>query len=386
MTAITTLLKDSQPNIRIAAAHSLVVIASAEPGAGAAAAAAAAATAGKSVQSVPRAKDSTPIDRTTIAALTEALSDRDAGVRGAVVVALAAAGSAGTPLVEPPKFFAAMLEDESAENRKANLRILLRYRHGLDSWIPSLLKIAEHDSEPSVRAAYLKAITEEIQPPAIAHAAVPALIAGLGSRDWQIRISITNLLAKLGRDAEEAIPTLFGILLGPMDDDAINRVDERQNLAWAAAFAIWRIEPESVSTPETITALTKLVRSGHHLRKGQAAWMLSNLGSEAASAIPALIDMAREAGVNRSFADEAAAAKALGLIAPETPATDEVVTVLLAVLKSNSPASRVTAILALQRLGPKAAIAIPTIRALRDDPDFNVQRVATSALAALEAP
>ncbi len=70
----------------------------------------------------------------------------------------------------------------------------------------------------------------------------------------------------------------------------------------------------------------------------------------------------------------------LGLIAPETPAADEAVTALLAVLRSDFLPTRIAAIEALGHFGTEAAIAIPGIRALRDDQNPLVKQAAGRAL------
>lgn len=61
-----------------------------------------------------------------------------------------------------------------------------------------------------------------------------------------------------------------------------------------------------------------------------------------------------------------------------------VVTVLVAALHSDWAPSRAAAIEALKRFGSKAAIAIPKIRALREDPDVEVRQVVASALVMFE--
>lgn len=77
---------------------------------------------------------------------------------------------------------------------------------------------------------------------------------------------------------------------------------------------------------------------------------------------------------------EAEAARALGKIAPGTPMADKAVTTLLAVLNSDASFCRTAAIEALARFGPKAASAIPRIRALTEDKDKEVRDAAGQAL------
>ncbi len=235
VTALIKLLKDPQPGVRAASAITLGYIASAkplpeggtpQPG---------------TMKTAPRpaATGGTPVDsRTVIEAITETLGDPEAKVRGAAVDALAAAGGS---MAQPPRALAAILKDESAENREAVVRALTKYRRGLDPWISSLLELAEHDVDQSVRARASQALSRDILPPAVTAECVPALIKGLQSRDRKLALAATNLAFRLGPLASEAIPALLHILTDPIDKDETVRNDDRVNLAWAAAGALGRI-------------------------------------------------------------------------------------------------------------------------------------------------
>jgi HEAT repeat protein len=388
--ALIGLLKDSHPLVRIAAADALGSITAANPGAGARLATGPLARGGNKVASTPAAADATAVDtNAVIAALAETLGDREAKVRRAAIVGVAASGSPD----DPPRAIAAGLEDESAENRVETVRALARFRRGLDWWIPSLLRIAEHDHDRSVREVCQNALTG-IEPRAVTAASVPVLIAGLASADPRVRMAVAELLGRVGPDAGAAVPALLRVLTEPFDEEGTASEGEKANLAWAAALALGGIAPRSASTEMVSTALTELARSGHRVRQAPAAWALSDFGPAAAPAIPILIQMVREASANHAAASavpseghatrEESAARTLGLIAPGTPAADEVVSALVAALDSDRASTRVATIEALKRFGPKAAIALPKIRALRDDPDFHVKRVVEPALRAIE--
>jgi HEAT repeat protein len=385
--ALIRLLKDPQPDIRASVAKTLGAIASAKPASGAGPGprggtkpAPAAAIAGK-----------TPIDTgAVIAALIETLNDGEAKVRGAAVAALGAAAW----MADPPGALAATLADESPTNRDATVTTLVAFHRGLDSWIPSLLRIAEHDHDRSVREWTVRALYM-IEPPAITAGAVPALVAGLQSRDRRVQIATADLLGRLGPDALAAIPALLRVLTEPTDENVAGIDKERENLARSAAFALGKIAPGSPSCEEVVTALTEVARSGHQISQGPAAWALSDFGMKAAAAVPVLIRMVREVKPARGVgnpvpwaggaAREEAAARTLGLIAPDTPAADEAVTALVTLLECDWPPTRAAAIEALERFGAKAASAIPKVRVLRDDPDFQVKRVAARAVRVLEA-
>jgi HEAT repeat protein len=373
VTALIKSLKDANPRVRVAAAITLGYLASAKPAGDTDLLFGVPRLGGKIVAPVSTAAVTTPTDtHAVIAALARMLGDPDVNVRAGAVAALATASS----MVDPPKALATILKDKSAENRRLTVEILANCRRGLDSWIPSLLEIAENDNDQSVRAASVFALDRSIAPPAVSAECVPDLIAGLESRDPKIRIAVANLLGRLWKHADDAIPALLRILTEPTG--AIG--NDEVNLAWAAAFALGKIAPGSPSAKRVITALTEVARSRDGIARLTAVSTLGQFREAAAPAIPVLIKLLREAGPVHAFDVERDSIRALGLIAPETRAADEVVTVLLPVLQSNSASNRAEAIETLQLFGPKAAIAIPRFRAMREDSDVFVKKAAARAL------
>ncbi|SIO44755.1 HEAT repeat [Singulisphaera sp. GP187] len=299
--ALTGLLKDPQPAMRMAAANTLGAMTEANhrpgpPRSG-----------GRNKAPTPASAVITPVEtKSVIAALTETLGDPNAEVRGKAINALAAA----TSLADPPKAFAATLKDESAENRRTTVVALAQYRRGLDSWIPALLRIAEHDENPAVRTMGVGVLTVRIGPPKVTAASVPALIARLESRDPEVRRAVAEVLGRFGPDADPAIPILLRIFTEATDGEVAGSPYESQ-VQGDAAQALGKIAPLTASAKEVITTLTEVVRSGTSDKQRQATWALSEFGPKAAPAIPVLIRMAREAGPLHAFANEGAAAWAL---------------------------------------------------------------------------
>ena len=205
---------------------------------------------------------------------------------------------------------------------------------------------------------------------------VPDLIAGLGSRDRKVKIAVSRLLERLWKGADESIPALLGILTDPIDDKEPDPGFERQTLASAAGSALGMIVPGSASAKDVINQLIEVLRSGRPINREQAFWILGKCGPSAEVAIPALIRALKEAGHAHSVDLELGAVRALGDIAPDTPGADEVVAALVPVLKSDSAHSRAAAAEALARFGPKAASAIPGIRALSNDREDLVKKAA----------
>ena len=157
--------------------------------------------------------------------------------------------------------------------------------------------------------------------------------------------------------------------------------------AYTAAFALGRIAPGSAEAKEVIAALIEVARSGLGSRIGWAAVAavdaLGEFGPAAVESVPVLIKVLSDATAANNERG-ASAATALGKIAPETPAADQAIAALLPVLESKDWQSRLAAVNALSQFGPRAAPAIPMLRALKDDHDYDVKAAAAKALLAIE--
>ncbi|HKI17772.1 MAG TPA: HEAT repeat domain-containing protein [Isosphaeraceae bacterium] len=108
-------------------------------------------------------------------------------------------------------------------------------------------------------------------------------------------------------------------------------------------------------------------------------------GPAAASATPVLIKFLKEAAPNKDRANEAErVARALGRIAPGSPAAGEAVASLTEALQSESPVTRGAAVKAIEQFGPQnAASAVSRIKALENDPDSKVRDAVKSAIKTL---
>ena len=378
VTALIKLLKDPQPSVRAASAITLGYIASARP----LPVDDAAQPGGMNAAAPPAAVAGTPVDtRAVIAAVIDSLGDSEGKVRGAAIVALAAAAGS---MAGPPQALAASLKDPSAENRESAVRTLTRFRRGLDSWIPSLLELAERDPDEAVRTRGLQALKADIFPTAVTAEGIPALIKGLRSRDRKVQWAVANLLGRLGPKAKDAAPVLLCVMTDPIGSDGPGSGYERQNLVFAARDAFSRIVPGSDQVEEFVANLTGTARSGDHILQCSAIRALSYFYADAAPAIPVLIQLVREARPGHDDDIVQAAAQTLGMIASDTPAADEVMTVLLTVLRSESAPARIAAIEALGHFGTKSAIAVPKIRSLCDDPDALVKQAAARTLVIIQ--
>jgi HEAT repeat protein len=388
-TGLVRSLKDPEPDVRCAAATSLGIIASTRP---------------KGLLAA------SPIDRKAVMdALVETLGDRDAKVRGAVLRAVASDNP--NARAEPPEALAKGLKDESAENRVAAVDGVVNFGRGLDRWVPVLLELADHDPNPSVRRRALQALNHPFfGPTGVTAAVVPALIPRLRSGDPRRVNQIIRFAGRLGRDARATIPDLLRILNEPLDPKlaAVQEIEvmEDDDPGSEAASALGSIAPGTAEAKQVIAALTDVARSGPLIRRTRTVYALGRFGPAAVEAVPVLIGIindptsakyiheeieAARGQLNKRKPDSAhvhsvaEAARALGPIAPGTPEADRALTALLPVLNSDAPYCREAAIAALGRFGPKAAVAIPRIRTLKDDRDPSVRNAVTQVLPLIEA-
>ena len=236
----------------------------------------------------------------------------------------------------------------------------------------------------------------QIKPPAVSAAAVPDLIEGLSNPDRDVRVQVVALLSRLGSDARPAIPALIKTLKEPVNSDRVvsggaggAATSTYAGPAHDAAKLLGRIAPGTGSATEVIAALADVVRSGARQRAASAAKALGEFGTSAAETVPDLIEMLKADDPSQTstptHAGEAAAA-ALARIAAGTDgaSTQAALAALETALSAQSRHTRAAAIRALQKFGPKAADALPQIKALMDDPDSRVRKAASEAIETLD--
>jgi len=176
-----------------------------------------------------------------------------------------------------------------------------------------------------------------------AKAAIPDLIARLSDNDGDL-LNPTIALGNMGSDAKSALPSLEPLL-------RVNLKDVR--VAYAAQ-AVWKITKEaepSLSTLETVLAQTNA-----NYRWAAAAF-LGEMGPAARPAIPLLAQAVRDPDKDLA----SLSVQALANIGPET------LPMLTDVLADAAPAMRISAAVALGRLGPKAKEAAPLLTMLVQD-------------------
>jgi HEAT repeat protein len=331
-------LEDTEPRVRMAAAKALGILVG-----------------------TTRASGKAPVDgQMVLSALIELLGDREVGVRSSALRALAQVGP--TASTAPPPALIAALKDPSADNRADAAAAIASFDRGLDPVIPWLLRAIEHE-EPRVRSAYLRAL-DRVEPPAISEALIPALTAALASRDPVTRRSAIHLLVRIGQADGMAIRALTKTLREPIEPSRVNAPSD--DPVAEAVYALGKLAPATIWADETIATLTDFLRHVDGARRSAAAGSLGNFGQDAATAVPALIEALRATNsAPVSMGDGQTIAWSLGMISPGTASADETVVALTAALEAKSESTRAAAVTALLRFGPKAAQALPRIRAMQ---------------------
>ncbi len=379
-------LKDPDASVRLEAAGALVTLADVASGNSRGSGGRGKAKAAKSPSASPSMID----QKAVVAALLELLGDPDTEVRRG---ALLGVGNIASKLSgNPPQALFAAMEDESPMIREAAVAALVRFQSGLDALIPILLRLLEQE-EPLTRAAYTNALGR-IRPAALTPAVIPLLIAGLGSRERDVRLHLVSLIGRMSPDPRLAVPALIAVLREPYESDQQSVAGQMMTITYAgpaqqAAQALGRIAPGTPAAGQAISALSAVVRSGPPRRRAAAAKALAQFGPAAAEAVTGLIAFLEEAEAsNQMSEDRQSAARALGRIAPGTSTADKAVAALSAVLKSHSTPTREAAIAAIRSFGPAAASTrsvIPTLRELNEnDPVPSIRQAAASALEAIK--
>ena len=323
--------------------------------------------------------------------LLAALRDRSNAVRRH-----AASMIYGVPEVTLPPELVAALQDESAEVRGAAAQALVQFGPDLDPQIPALMAMLEHGD-----TFVLKARSEALEAAWPSPALVPTLTDFLRNRDRSVRFHAAQLLGRIGPEAKAAIPDLIALLKEPIGGSSY------QDPARGAARALGQMSPGreaiavliEVISPEKIEAnlaalqkapqalkvdLVRLDLIRESLRITSAIEGLGDIGPPAIAAVPALI-AAYNMSMDRHSMAQTAIPAALGRIAPNSAAAPDAVAILNRALDSRDTLARNGAVEALGQFGIDAALAIPRLRALKDDPYNTLLRdVAAKSLAAIE--
>jgi HEAT repeat protein len=387
-------LKDPEPKVRVAAAGALKFLSASSAAAiqatGKGKGKGRGKTKGESEAKVSQESEAAPslINPAVVASsLIDLLGDPDIDVRQAALFALGSVAPIAFDKPPPPLFAAA--EDRSTAVRVAAIGTLVGFPRGLDPLIPSLVRNLEKD-DPAMSEASLTGLIR-IRPTALTAAATADLIAGLRSRNRDVRLRLVTLLSRISPDPAITVPALIDVLREPVDSDVQTMGDRRMMLVYegpahSAARALSRIARKTALAGASIAALSEVVKSGPAQRKASAAAALGEFGPAAVEAVPALITMLEQDVASKKLTiDGESASNALGRIAPGTPSASLAVTALATALKAESIATREAAIEALEHFGAAASATIPALREIQEkDKVPNARKAAKSTLEALE--
>jgi HEAT repeat protein len=255
--------------------------------------------------------------------------------------------------------------------------------------VPDVIAILREPINPEVRQfdvtqSAIAALGRNAPGTEAAEAVVAALTNIVLSGNPAQRYGAVAALGEFGPEAALAVPALLEVL----KQEATASQRPAGAGQWAS-YVLGQIAPGTASAGAAITALTDLVRSGNPDTREVAADALGKFGPEAAAAVPALIKALRTIAASKAGSRDEWGVKsvcfALGRLAPGTASEDEAVTALIEALDSKSGDTRVWAIRTLPQFGPKAAGAIPRLRAFQKDRTPAISEAAASALKSLES-
>ncbi len=313
-----------------------------------------------------------PIDPKTMARAFNTVIKHDPTTRLAMLGTYQSLGPIGEPA--PPALLAA-LDDPSPPVRAAALQTLAQFTSGADQAVPVLLRDADLKAPPSglklakgaTSGSALQTAAEGLHPTA---AVVPILAKALVSPNPVVERAAVVLLGRVGPDARSTAPALIAATKTLIQSKGGEPEGEGPQFS-DYALAIVQILPAE----EAVSVLSQAMGPDHRATRTAAATALGKLGPQGQAAVPILLGALKEAGNLAGGRAESAYANALlqslGQIAPlaslPKPTADEVVEALSRSLESPHDFVRITAAKALGNFGPRAAGALPRLRALGDD-------------------
>lgn len=181
----------------------------------------------------------------------------------------------------------------------------------------------------------------EMGPPG--KAAVPALMERLSDVDGTISLHSAIALGEIGPAASNAVSALLPFLN-----------NKSHTVRVYTAEAIWHITGQ---TEPSLSVLEKGIKDQNASFRWSAAVFLGEMGAAAKPAIPLL----EETVTNSSKDVESVCIQSLAQISPGT------LPFLTNLLADPDPAIRISACVALGKLGPQAKAAVPTLQQLLND-------------------
>jgi HEAT repeat protein len=291
----------------------------------------------------------------TVKELTGRLNSPDAAAR---LQAIDQLGAQGAKAAEAAPQLILLLQDADQAVRRHTVKALVAIRPGPKVMIPLFIKLME-DSDPSVHARVLDAITEAGEP------AVPGLIEAL--KNDKVAYWACIVLRGMGPTAKAAVPALVAELKDP-----------RPEIRREAALALGAIGEAAIpAIPEISAAL------GDEESRGAATFVMGELGK-----IPA--DAEQKIRANAKSDDKLLSTVSLWALARVHPEDNDLrrqaTQRIVDCLKDQDPYVRVVAARALAALPPAPEITLPILEKALISADAATVHHALDALAMLGAP
>jgi HEAT repeat protein len=323
-------------------------------------------------------------DADMIAALGEAVGDRDETVRAAALWALS--DHAIRRKFAAKEVIPAALEDSSPEVRVAAAVALASLQAGVETMVPALIRHAGRDPDREVRTACASAL-QGMYPPRVSAAVLPMYLETIDGRESPaaLRRSLIEALPGFGAAANGAIPAIIRVLRSARGA-AGWEARESSGLRGSAARALGRLAPGSPSCADAIAALMNAVDDPVVEVRSTAIEALVKIGPAAREAAPTLIPLMRRATDQRSTMKAVAIADAVRAVAPGTPEEARILAMLMELLGAEPDLQSVPSILgAVARFGPRATGELPRLRELEGSTFPFVRNAARKAVDAIEA-
>jgi hypothetical protein len=198
-----------------------------------------------------------------------------------------------------------------------------------------------------------------------------ALGAELEDESADVRTDVASALWRAGTGIDAYVPAL----LRHAESDPDARVRE------VCAGTLQHVAHPRYVAPAVLPDLIEALASSAATIRFVVSEILAALGPVAAPAIPALVQSMAEQSANKLCRNpRAAAAKALGPIAPRTPMAEKAMTALIEALRVDETELKNEAIRALAEFGPVVAPALPQlIQIVKESRNGKVDRIAISS-------
>lgn len=341
-----------------------------------------------------------PLRPETLVAAFDGAIQSDPSTRLAFVTAMGSLGP--VPMPAPPGLLSA-LDDPAHSVRGLVLLALAHFSGGVDRAVPVLL--GDVATNPDRFPPDYEAIARGLHP---SPAVVPSLLEALKSPNGLVRETAASLLTRVEPPPKTAAPAVIAAVKDALataeaPDASPGKSAPAKGFGPSAGHHREPLPPGSVSTDlaialvrvapagEAMPLLVRMLKRKGPATRGAGAEGLAQIGPPADDAIPDLIATLKDAVDARGGSGAgygAAAARALGRIAPapatSDPAVQNAVAALTGALKADSTAIRASAAEALGNFGPMAAPAIRALRGLSKDRITPVRDAAAAALKKIE--